>query len=397
MPGGLRTLAWLAALLLIGGCARLVPEAHGPLTTMPPSAAGTAIALGVAPGPKLSSLDLTPGDAGPALVSFIDSCPALLARTDSSGLTRASDWREACTAATQWEYRKAAKFFEIWFETVKIGGGEAFATGYYEPEIAGSRIRRRGFEVPVYGLPADLLRAWPEGTPDSARTGRPPLGRRAGDGSIVPYFDRAEIEDGALAGKGLEIAWAADPADFYFLQIQGSGRLRTPEGEAIELGYAGTNGRDYRSIGALMRERGLIGEGPGRYPGSMQGIVRYLRDHPQEGRALMRENRSYIFFRERQGDGPVGALGVPLRREASLAADPQFAPLGAPVFLALDHARAGGLWVAQDTGGAIKGANRFDTFWGAGDEAREIAGGMQARGQAYILLPKGTLARLGVQ
>ncbi len=331
------------------------------------------------------------------MVSFIESCPRLLTRADTSGLTQAMDWREACTAATQWEYGKAADFFESWFETARVGGGDTFATGYYEPEIAGSRTRRAGYEVPVYGLPADLVRDWPDGVPDSERTGRPPLGRRDEDGAFVPYFDRAAIEDGALKGKGLEIAWAANPAEFYFLQVQGSGRLRTPEGDAIELSYAGTNGRDYRSIGALMRERGLIGTGPGQYPGSMQGIVRYLRDHPKDGRALMRENRSWIFFKERQGDGPVGALGVPLRREASLAADPAFVPLGAPVFLAMDHARVSGLWVAQDTGGAIKGANRFDTFWGAGDEARDIAGGMQARGQAFVLLPKGTLGRLGVK
>jgi len=146
-----------------------------------------------------------------------------------------------------------------------------------------------------------------------------------------------------------------------------------------------------------MRNRGLLGEGPGQYPGSMQGIMRYLRENPRDGRALMRENRSYVFFRELTGDGPVGALGVPVRRESSIAADPLYVPLGAPVWLDVDRAEADGLWIAQDTGGAIKGANRFDSFWGSGAEARTIAGGMAARGSAYLLLPRGTLRRLGVQ
>jgi membrane-bound lytic murein transglycosylase A len=126
----------------------------------------------------------------------------------------------------------------------------------------------------------------------------------------------------------------------------------------------------------------------------MQGIVQYLHDHPDEGRALMNENKSWVFFKELTGDGPMGALGMPVRGRASVAADPAFVPLGAPVWLQVDRPEASGLWVAQDTGGAIKGANRFDTFWGAGPDAKTIAGGMSARGRALIFLPKGTLARL---
>jgi len=126
----------------------------------------------------------------------------------------------------------------------------------------------------------------------------------------------------------------------------------------------------------------------------MQGIMQYLRENPVEGRKLMQANESWVFFQELTGDGPLGALGVPVRPRSSVAADPNFVPLGAPVWLDLDRAEADGLWIAQDTGGAIKGANRFDTFWGAGEEARRIAGGMSGRGQALLLLPKGTLARL---
>ncbi len=251
-----------------------------------------------------------------------------------------------------------------------------------------------GCEVPIYGMPPELVRAWPSETPETERVGRPPLGRYDAAGDFIPYYDRAEIEDGALAGRGLEIAWAVDPIEFFFLQIQGSGRLRTPEGDVIRIGYAGQNGREYVGIGGVMRERGLLGDGPGQYPGSMQGIMAYLREHPEEGRELMRLNLSWVFFRELQGDGPLGALGVPVRRASSAAADPRFVPLGAPVWLQTDRAEANGLWIAQDTGGAIKGANRFDTFWGSGPEARVIAGGMSARGQALILLPKGAVARL---
>jgi membrane-bound lytic murein transglycosylase A len=126
----------------------------------------------------------------------------------------------------------------------------------------------------------------------------------------------------------------------------------------------------------------------------MQGIMAYLREHPAEGAAIMNENKSWVFFRELAGDGPLGALGVPVRRQASVATDPAFVPLGAPVWLEMDRAEADGLWIAQDTGGAIKGANRFDTFWGSGPDARTIAGGMSARGSALILLPKGTVSKL---
>ncbi len=275
-----------------------------------------------------------------------------------------------------------------------MGDGSAFVTGYFEPDIAGVRVRQPGFDVPVYAVPPDLIRA-KAGEAPPAPSGQQPLGRYDAGGLFVPYFERGEIEDGALAGKGLEIAWAADSIDFFFLQIQGSGRLRAPDGSVKRIGYAGQNGREYAGIGSLMRARGLIGTGPGQYPGSMQGLVQYLRDFPVEGRALMRENKSWIFFKELAGDGPLGALGVPVRGQSSVATDPKFVPLGAPVWLSLDRTEANGLWVAQDTGGAIKGANRFDSFWGAGDQAKLIAGGMSGRGQALVLLPKGTLARLG--
>ena len=384
----------LASLALLAGCVSVIPREDKPTPT--PTATSAALA-GVRAGPAVRDLRLQLGDARAALTSFRESCPRLLARTDASGLTSNEDWRAPCTAAASWPEAEAQRFFEAQFEAAVVGEGASHVTGYYEPEIAGVRQRRPGFDVPVYRVPDDLIRDWPADTPPEQRTGRPPLGRYDAAGMFVPYFDRAEIEDGAMTGKGLEIAWAADPIEFFFLQIQGSGRLRSPEGEVVRIGYAGQNGRGYTGIGGLMRERGLLGEGPGQYPGSMQGIVRYLREHPVEGRALMRENQSWIFFRELTGDGPLGALEIPVRRESSVAADPQFVPLGAPVYLTSERQEANGLWIAQDTGGAIKGPNRFDTFWGAGDDAELIAGGMNVRGRALVLLPRGTLARLGVR
>jgi membrane-bound lytic murein transglycosylase A len=389
--GGLTS---LVALALLASC-KVIPDAERP-GVVPAPTPPTAALVGVRSGPAIESLALSQPDAEGALASFVESCPKLLARTDASGLTRNEDWQAACQGAAGWPRQDAARFFASYFEAVVVGEGEAFATGYYEPEIAGSRTRRPGFEVPVYGMPDDLVRDWPAETPPEQRTGRAPLGRFDASGRFVPYYTHAEIADGALAGRGLEIGWAADPVELFFLQIQGSGRLRSPEGEIIRIGYAGQNGHGYTAIGGIMRQRGLIGEGT-PYPTSMQGIMQYLRAHPAEGRAIMRENESWVFFRELTGDGPLGALEVPVRPESSVAADPNYVPLGAPVFLTLDRREANGLWIAQDTGGAIKGPNRFDTFWGAGDDAREIAGGMTARGQALLLLPKGTLARHGAR
>ena len=390
----------LAVLCAALAACSVIPQSTppAPVVATPPAipSVQSAALTGVARGPSVGALPMAPGDAGTALAAFVESCPALLKRDDASGLAFGADWRPACEAARTWRVEQARDFFVQFFETARVGDGRAFATGYFEPEIAGSRDRRAGYDTPVYAMPGDLLRAWPLDTPLEDRTGRPPLGRYTAQGDFVPYYSRGEIEDGALAGRVPVIAYVADPVEFFFLQIQGSGRLRTPEGEVIRIGYAGQNGRGYTSVGKLMRERGLLGDAPGQYAGSMQGIMAYIRENPEAGRALMRENESWIFFRELlSGDGPLGALGVPVRAKASVAADPKYVPLGAPVWLDLDDDDADGLWIAQDTGGAIKGANRFDTFWGAGPDARAKAGTFSAGGSALLLLPKGTVARLG--
>ncbi|TVV72604.1 hypothetical protein FOY91_14110 [Sphingomonas solaris] len=364
----------------------VLPTLPEPILTPPD---GTkAVAMGVRPGVAVAALGIERDEARAALAAFRLSCPSLVRRTDASGLTRGDDWRPACAAAPGWRDGDAPAFFARFFETAVIGDGRAFATGYYEPEIAGARDRRTGYEVPVYRRPPDLIEA-DLGLFAPDLKGRKLRGQ-AKDGKLVLYPDRAAIDGGALSGRGLELAWAADPVEFFFLQVQGSGRLRLPDGQVMRIGYDSQNGRDYVGIGKLMKDRGLLG--PGQT--SMQGIMAWLRANPAEGRAIMETNKSFVFFRELTGAGPIGAMGVAVTGRTSVAADPAFVPLGAPLFVSLDRPEATGLWVAQDTGGAIKGANRFDTFWGAGDEARRIAGGMSGRGQAWLLLPVGTVARL---
>jgi len=316
-----------------------------------------------------------------ALGAFRASCPVLMRRQDQSRLTRSGDWSALCAEAASLQPDYAPGFFYHRFEWVRVADGRAFATGYYEPEIEGSRVPLPGY-TPIYRVPPDLVRC----TRPDGGTGR---GRIDRSGTCVLYYTRAEIEDGALAGKGLEIAWAKDPVELFFLEIQGSGRVRFPDGSIMRLGYASQNGRDYVAIGRLLRDRGILPPGGA----NMETIKGWIRANPGQGRALMRENPSFVFFRELTGPGPLGALNVPVTPRGTVAADPNFVPLGAPVFLWMDRQEANGLWVAQDTGGAIKGPNRFDTFWGAGSEAVAIAGGMSASGEALILLPKGTAAR----
>jgi membrane-bound lytic murein transglycosylase A len=387
--------------MLVLALASCAPKTAPPPATPPPAAPiqapavpapaqppgpQTAAEAGVRAGPSLSGVTIAQADR--AYAAFKISCPALIKRPDVSGLTRREDWAPLCNRIEAMPAVPDARlrWFQNSFELVEVGDGKAFATGYFEPEIAGCRTPRAGCDVPVYRKPAELVEV---DAAAAAAAGTPRRGRLE-NGVIVPFHERSEIEDGALAGRGLELAWAADAIEFFFLQIQGSGRLRMPDGSVMRIGYAGQNGREYVGIGRIMRERGMLQPGGT----TMQHIVAWLRANPEEGKAIMRENKSYIFFQELTGPGPLGALGLPVTSRATVAADPKFVPLGAPVLLDLDRPEANGLWVAQDTGGAIKGSNRFDTFWGAGEEAARIAGGMTGKGRAWILVPKGTLARL---
>jgi membrane-bound lytic murein transglycosylase A len=303
-------------------------------------------------------------------------------RNDASGLTVPQDWQGLCRQAASLDPNFSPGFFYYGFDWVRVGDGHAFATGYYEPEIEGSRTPQPGY-VPIYRVPPDLVRCTrPDGT-----TGRSRIDE---SGACVPYYTRAEIDQGALNGRGLEIAWAKDPVELFFAEIQGSALVRFDDGTSLQIGYAGQNGREYVGIGRLLRERGILPPGGA----GMEAIKDWIRANPEQGRALMLENLSYIFFKEIPGSAPLGALNVPLTDRGTVAADPNYVPLGAPIYLQnADRREVDGLWVAQDVGGAIKGPNRFDTYWGAGRDAASVAGGMSANGQALILVPKGSLAR----
>jgi membrane-bound lytic murein transglycosylase A len=382
--------AALASALLLGACA--VRPAPPPTITPAPVPAPAPIPSPPTPPPPANALEAGVSLVPPAatiydqwaqraLAAFQTSCPVLVRRQDQSGLAQAQDWAPLCSEAAGVAPEGAAGFFRDKFDWVRIGNGKAFATGYYEPEIQASHVPQPGY-APIYMAPPDLVRC----TRADGTAGR---GRLDATGACTPYYSRADIENGVLANKGLEIAWAADPVDLFFLEIQGSGRLIFPDGTSERIGYADQNGLPYTAIGKLLRDRGILPPGGA----SMQAIRDWIRANPDQGRELMLENASYIFFKLLTGPGPLGALNVPLTPRGSVAADPKFVPLGAPVYLAVDRPEAYGLWIAQDTGGAIKGPNRFDTFWGSGSDATQIAGGMSANGVAYLLLPKGVAAR----
>jgi len=366
------------------------PERPQPKPVQPPPPRN-AIEAGISAGPPISSLDLSADQASAARDAFKASCRSLQKRKDLTGLTQPTDWAPACAAAAVPDTDPVA-FFQNQFETLLVGNGAFFATGYYAPEIEGSRTHEPGYDVPVYRRPPDLVEM-----DSGVAAGGPPSGKKARgrmqDGQFGPYYDRAAINAGALANQGLEIAWVQDPVELFFLEIQGSGRLHLPDGSYMWIGYDTQNGYNYTGIGKLMRDRGLIGPGT-TYATSMQGIKAYLADHPDERQALMEANQSVVFFHELAGGAPLGAMGAPVVGHVSVAADPAFTPLGAPLWLSADRMEVTGLWVAQDTGGAIKGANRIDTYWGAGVIAAITAGGMSARGQMLILVPRGTLAKL---
>lgn len=316
------------------------------------------------------------GAPGPALAQVLDFAEldgwegddhlaALGVFRDTCALIEGDDWSPPCRLARDVpDTRDAARaFFELLFRPVLVGEPPALFTGYYEPELDGSLTRTPRFTVPLYRRPPDLR-----------------------DG--VQYHSREAIEDGVLRGRGLEIAWLEDPVEAYFLQVQGSGRIRLANGRVVRLGYDGRNGHAYRSIGQEMIRRGTHR----MEDVSAQEIRAWVRANPAAGAQLLHTNPSYIFFRRLPDlppdKGPIGAMARSITTLRSVAVDPAFVPLGAPVWIEKDgRAPMRRLMVAQDTGGAIKGAQRADIFFGTGRAAGDAAGTVRDGGRLIQLWP----------
>lgn len=274
------------------------------------------------------------------------------------------DWAALCAVAGQQKPEGARAFFELFFRPVLIeDGNSALFTGYFEPELDGSRYRTDRYRYPVYKLPPE------------ARSGR--------------WLPRRELlTSGVMDNRGLEIAWVDDPVELFFLQIQGSGRIRLPDGRTLRVGYGGANGHPYRSIGTELIRRGIYNA----HQVSAQVIRNWVRRNPTDGAELLFHNPSYVFFRELRNvpahKGPLGAMNRSITTMRSVAVDPRYTPLGAPVWVEKDgKTPLRRLMIAQDTGSAIKGAQRADLFYGTGDEAGRDAGRLRDPGRMVVLLP----------
>jgi len=337
-------------------------------------------------------------DLAMAWDAFLRSCRALRFR---------DSWVAACGKAAEIATPTSdaiRAFLEANFTPYRVtnpdGTTEGRVTGYYEPLLAGSRVRGTPYLHPLYAPPDDLLIIDLASVAPDTKHLR--LRGRVEGRRVVPYYSRTEIDGGMAPVVGKEIVWVDDAIEAFFLQIQGSGRVRLPSGETIRIGYADQNGHPYASIGRYLVEQGeLTLDGA-----SMQGIQAWARANPSRVAELLNQNPSYVFFRELPPDeiargvtagtgyvGPIGALGVPLTAERSIAVDRRFVPLGAPVYLATTWPNSDAplqrLMIAQDTGGAIRGPVRADFFWGTGREAGRLAGRMRQDGAMWVLLPNG--------
>jgi membrane-bound lytic murein transglycosylase A len=343
------------------------------------------------------------GSQAGALVALLRSCarieklpPERILGTGASA-RNAADWAKPCAAARALGDagdEAVRRFLATWFEPFAVRNNdraEGLFTGYYEPGLQGSLTRSERFTVPLHARPDDLVTVDLGLFREDLKGKR--LAGRVNGGRLAPYPTRADIDGGALAGKGRVLAWVDDPIAAFFLHVQGSGRIAL-DGGVLRVGYAGQNGHPYVAIGRELIRRGAIE----RAEVSLQTIRAWLQAHPDEAAAVMALNPSYIFFRVIEGDGPIGAQGVALTPGRSLAVDRRYLPYGALLWLdARAPAPEAGapdrplrrLLVAQDTGGAIRGPVRGDVFWGHGAEAETVAGRMKHRGRYYVLLPPG--------
>jgi membrane-bound lytic murein transglycosylase A len=360
---------------------------------------------------KETSFDQLPGwdkDAqGEAVVALQRSCAPIMKKDADAafhmdGFTgTAADWQAICqdlSDAVPLSDTEARAFLEEYFTPYEMdgrNGAEGLFTGYYEPVLHGSYKKHGRFTVPLYGRPNDLVTV-DLGDFKPGLEGQHIVGRVDKDKDLVPYYDRAEIEEGALKKQHNEIVWVDNAVDAFFLHIQGSGQVKMDNGTVLRVGYAAENGQPYVAIGKKLVERGALDKDNV----SMQSIRDWLENNPEEAADVMNLDTSFIFFRKLNDGGPVGAEGVELMPRRSLAVDRNMVPYGVPIWLDAEDPDGGPhiqrLMVAQDTGGAITGAVRGDFFWGAGEEAAHKAGLMKSSGHAWALLPKAHAAEANI-
>ncbi len=381
----LRRLILLAAGFLAACSLQPAREGACPCTAPPVAPARVnpleAVDFGALPGWK-------EGEQAAAWGALLASCQALRFR---------DAWRGVCQKAMELKSPgddEARAFLESNFVPWRLanadGALEGTVTGYYEPLVRGSRVRGAPYLYALYAPPDDLLTVDLSSINPDLRGMR--LRGRLDGKRVVPYYTRAEIARGATPLEGKEIVWIDDPIEAFFLQIQGSGRVQLQGGEMLRIGYADQNGHPFQSIGRTLVERGELKLAEA----SMQSIKAWAVANPKRVEDLLNQNPSFVFFRELPlsdpTSGPVGALGVPLVPGRSIAADPRYVPLGAPVFLATTFPASATplnrLVVAQDTGGAIRNPVRADFFWGFGADAGALAGKMRQPGRMWVLLPK---------
>jgi len=400
-----RALAGVAVLagglVLGGGCAAgRTPAVIEPATALRPIRSAPALrddadpaSLRAAVAESLAWLGSQPADqvlvAGPRRVTVAEQTRALQSLL---GLLTEAPSPERLAA-------HVSQTFDV-LEAAGGPDGRMLVTGYYEPVVEADERPSAEYGVPILSLPDDLVEVRLE-TFDPRFRGERVFGRVEGR-RLVPYWRRAEIDAGRLAGRGLELAWARDPVDLFFMEIQGSGTLRFPDGRERRVGYAGANGRPYRAIGRLLIDEGQIP----REAMSMQAIREWLRAHPEERQRVLEHNESYVFFRPLSGP-PEGSLGRPLTPGRSVATDARLFPPGMLAFLDTERPERAGdgtaRWVPltrfvlnQDTGGAIRGAGRVDFFWGRGEAAAFAAGVMRQPGRLYFLVPRASTVASGL-
>ena len=322
----------------------------------------------------------------PAWTAWLRSC---------SALKQKDAWKKVCDIADDIKepsdeniqnYFK--KYFNVYLATNMDGSETGMITGYYEPVLKGSKVKTSHYKVPLYTTPKDLItvdlgEVYPELKSKRLR------GKLVGN-KLVPYLSRADIDGQGAPLAGNEIVWVEDPVEAFFLEIQGSGIIHLDNGDIMQIGYADQNGYPFKAIGSALIQKKEITMAEA----SMEGIKSWAKKNISKLREFLNMNASYVFFRKLPNDlpGPIGALGVSIEAERSVAIDPKFIPLGAPIFLSTTQPNTSDplerLMVAQDTGGAIRGGVRADFYWGSGDEAGRKAGSMKQQGKIWALLPK---------